>query len=134
MSLQSRVREITLDLTPEQRAMNYVASARQHHKSFTDYTRSFLARSEPPLEELCEQVSDSVEDAMSEAEEKEVTRAVREAVRQAVFLCLLHYHVTALMSEEEMILSLLSLLTEETLGRMLSTSIRKKPAVDSYDE
>jgi hypothetical protein len=134
MSLQSRVRKITLDLTPEQHAMNYVASTKQQHKSFSDYTRSYLTGLEPPLDGLCEQVSDSVRDAMPEAEEKEVALAVREAVRQTVFLCFLYDHVTYLMSEEEMVLSLLSQLTEETLGRMLSTSTRRKPSVDSYDE
>jgi hypothetical protein len=132
MSLQSRVRKITVDLRPEQHGMNYVASARQQHGSFAEYIRSFLARPEPPLEELREQVSDSVENAMPEAEEREVTHAVREAVRRAVFSCFLHYHVTTLASEEERILSLMSLLTEEMLGRLLSTEL--KPPADPHDE
>ncbi len=133
MSLHQRIRKITLDLTPLQHAMNYVASARQH-TSLADYSLSIIEGPEPPLEELCERVSDSVHDAMPEAEDKEVTRAVREAVRQAVFPCFLHDHVTTMVAEEERTLSLTSLLTEEMLGRMLSTSTRRKPTVDSYDE
>ena len=71
---------------------------------------------------------------MPEAEDKEIDRAEREAVRQTAFLYSLHDLVTTLMSEQEPILCLQSLLTQETLGRMLSTSTRKTPAVDSHDE
>lgn len=132
MSLHSRVRKITLALTPQQAALSYVACVRQH-TSFEDYSRFFLERwEEPPFEELCAQVVDSVEVAMPAAEDGEVARAVRAALRETAFLCCLHHHVTALVAQEERILALMSLLAEERLGRVLSTP--GNPAVGSHDE
>jgi hypothetical protein len=133
MSLHSRrVRKITLALTPQQGAINHVANVRQH-TSFDDYSRFFLDRwEEPSFEELCAQVVDSVEVAMPAAEDGEVARAVRAAVRETAFLCFLHQYVTALVTQEERILALMSLLADEMLGRVLSTP--GNPAVGSHDE
>lgn len=132
MNFHSRLRKIAVALTPQQAALSYVACVRQH-PSFAGYSRFFLkCWKKRPLEELCAQVRDSVERAMPDADNGEVVRAVRAAQRETVFLCFLHHHITALVTQEERILAVTSLLVDQMLLRVLSTL--KKPDVGSHDE
>jgi hypothetical protein len=117
-SKKSRLRKITLSLTPQQAAINYVAQL-QRFESLAECCASFLSRWEnvPPLEELSAQVKAAVESAKPDAGNKETQAAVREVV----FLTFLRHHVVGLVAHEEDLLVVLALLVEERVGRMIGS-------------
>jgi hypothetical protein len=118
MSQKSRLGKITLSLTPQQAAINYVAQL-QRFESLAESCASFLSRwdDDSPLEELSAQVTVSVKSAKPHAGNKEIDAAVREVV----FLCFLRHHVVGLVAQEERVLVVLALLVEERVGRMIGS-------------